>query len=191
MLILGIETSCDETSVALVEDGRHARSNYIASQVKLHAQFGGVVPEVASRAHMQRLIPMLGECLASADVSWSDIDAVAVTLGPGLIGALHVGVETAKTLAFAQGKPLIPPEDSNSRWPSREGWGRVKKTPVPRWQLVVTPTVGSDDGAGHGIYSARSTTSSSPAVRASSSRMKRSVSSGRSSFPTTRFSSSE
>jgi N6-L-threonylcarbamoyladenine synthase len=108
MRILGIETSCDETSVALVEDGRHVVANHVASQVKLHARFGGVVPELASRAHIQLLIPMIDECLASAGMGFGDVDAIAVTQGPGLVGALLIGVETAKALAFAKRKPLIP-----------------------------------------------------------------------------------
>lgn len=108
MLILGIETSCDETSVALVEDGQRIVSNSIASQVRLHAEFGGVVPELASRAHIQRLIPMIDETMRDNHAAWTDIDALAVTLGPGLVGALLIGVETAKALAFAKHKPLIP-----------------------------------------------------------------------------------
>ncbi|MCX7019024.1 MAG: tRNA (adenosine(37)-N6)-threonylcarbamoyltransferase complex transferase subunit TsaD [Candidatus Sumerlaeota bacterium] len=108
MLILGIETSCDETSVALVEDGRIIRANDIVSQARLHACFGGVVPEVASRAHIRRLIPMIDACLTNTGLTLDDVDALAVTLGPGLIGALLVGVETAKALAFSRQKPLIP-----------------------------------------------------------------------------------
>lgn len=108
MRILGIETSCDETSVAVVEDGRHVLSNIIASQVRVHARFGGVVPEVASRAHLQRLLPMVDDCLARTGMTLADVDALAVTRGPGLVGALLVGVETAKALAWAAGKPLIP-----------------------------------------------------------------------------------
>lgn len=108
MLILGIETSCDETSVALVEDGHRLLANDVASQVRMHATFGGVVPELASRAHIQRLVPMIDDCLTREGLTLKDVDAIAVTLGPGLIGALLVGVETAKGLAFAAGKPLIP-----------------------------------------------------------------------------------
>ncbi len=108
MRILGIETSCDETSVAVVEDGRHILANHIASQVRLHARFGGVVPEVASRAHIQRLVPMIGACLDECGMTLADVDAIAATQGPGLVGALLVGMETAKTLAFAARKPLIP-----------------------------------------------------------------------------------
>lgn len=108
MLILGIETSCDETSVALVEDGRRILANVVASQVQLHARFGGVVPEIAARSHMQRLIPMIDDVLNTHGLVFDDIDALAVTLGPGLVGALLIGVETAKALAFARRKPLIP-----------------------------------------------------------------------------------
>jgi N6-L-threonylcarbamoyladenine synthase len=108
MLILGIETSCDETSVALVENGRRLIANDVASQVKMHAAFGGVVPELASRAHIQRLVPMVDDCLQRNGLHLRDLDAITVTLGPGLVGALLVGVETAKGLAFACGKPLIP-----------------------------------------------------------------------------------
>ncbi|MGI8907503.1 MAG: tRNA (adenosine(37)-N6)-threonylcarbamoyltransferase complex transferase subunit TsaD [Candidatus Sumerlaeaceae bacterium] len=108
MLILGIETSCDETSVALVENGHRILANDVASQVKMHAAFGGVVPELASRAHIQRLVPMVDDCLVRNQLRLHDVDAIAVTLGPGLVGALLVGVETAKGLAFASGKRLIP-----------------------------------------------------------------------------------
>ncbi|MGB9692681.1 MAG: tRNA (adenosine(37)-N6)-threonylcarbamoyltransferase complex transferase subunit TsaD, partial [Candidatus Sumerlaeaceae bacterium] len=108
MIILGIETSCDETSVALVRDGRDVLVNHVASQVKLHERFGGVVPELASRAHLQLLAPMIEDVLDSAGLALGDVDAIAVTQGPGLIGALLVGVETAKSLAFCVGKPLIP-----------------------------------------------------------------------------------
>ncbi len=108
MLILGIETSCDETSVALVEDGRRLVASDVASQVLMHAKFGGVVPELASRAHIQKLVPMVDECLERNGLALKDVDALAVTLGPGLVGALLVGVETAKALAFSAKKPLIP-----------------------------------------------------------------------------------
>ena len=108
MRILGIETSCDETSVALVEDGTRLIASEVASQVLMHARFGGVVPELASRAHIQKLVPMIDECLARHSMTLADVDALAVTLGPGLVGALLIGVETAKALAFAARKPLIP-----------------------------------------------------------------------------------
>jgi len=108
MLILGIETSCDETSVALVEDGTRLVASDVASQVLMHAKFGGVVPELASRAHIQKLIPMVDDILQRNSLGLADLDAIAVTLGPGLVGALLIGVETAKTLAFTAKKPLIP-----------------------------------------------------------------------------------
>jgi len=108
MLILGIETSCDETSVALVENGTRLVASDVASQVLMHAKFGGVVPELASRAHIQKLIPMVDDILQRNSLGLADLDAIAVTLGPGLVGALLIGVETAKTLAFTAKKPLIP-----------------------------------------------------------------------------------
>ena len=107
MLVLGVETSCDETAAAVVEDGRHVRANVVASQIATHAQYGGVVPEVASRQHVATIIPVLEKAVADAGVQFRDLDAIAVTAGPGLVGALLVGVETAKALAFALGKPLI------------------------------------------------------------------------------------
>ena len=107
MLILGIETSCDETAVGIVADGRQLRANVIASQSGLHAPHGGVVPELAARQHVRDLPPTLGRALADAGATLDDIDAVAVTHGPGLAGALISGVNTAKALALTLGKPLI------------------------------------------------------------------------------------
>ncbi len=107
MLVLGIETSCDETAVGIVEDRLHLRSNVIASQTELHAPYGGVVPEVAARAHLEALIPTVDTALVQAGVRLSDIDAIAVTSGPGLVGALLVGVAGAKGLALAHDLPLI------------------------------------------------------------------------------------
>ena len=107
MKILGIETSCDETAVGIVEDGRLMRSNVIASQVELHSRYGGVVPEVASRQHVRDMAPALEESLAAGGSSLEDIDAVAVTYGPGLAGALITGVNTAKALAYTLDVPLI------------------------------------------------------------------------------------
>jgi N6-L-threonylcarbamoyladenine synthase len=106
-LILGIETSCDETAAAVVEDGRLLRSNVIASQTHLHAQYGGVVPEVASRHHLEVILQVVDAALAGAEVQWRDLAAVAVTAGPGLAGALLVGVNTAKALAWAHDLPLL------------------------------------------------------------------------------------
>jgi N6-L-threonylcarbamoyladenine synthase len=107
MLVLGVETSCDETAAAVVEDGRFVRANVVASQIATHAPYGGVVPEVASRQHVATIIPVLERALADAGLRFADLDAIAVTAGPGLVGALLVGVETAKALAFALGKPLV------------------------------------------------------------------------------------
>jgi N6-L-threonylcarbamoyladenine synthase len=105
--VLGIETSCDETAVAVVEDGCTVRSNLIASQVDLHERFGGVVPEVAARAHVQALNPLMDEALERAGCRFEDLDGVAVTVGPGLVGALLVGMAAAKAVAFASGAALI------------------------------------------------------------------------------------
>jgi N6-L-threonylcarbamoyladenine synthase len=105
--ILGIETSCDETAVAIVRDGRAIEANVIAAQTDLHARFGGVVPEQASRAHLRSILPALEEALEQARANWDDLDAVAVTHGPGLAGALLVGLNVAKGLAFVRRKPLL------------------------------------------------------------------------------------
>src|SRR3712207_4380675 len=106
MKVLGIETSCDETAVAVVEEGA-VLANLIATQVDLHERFGGVVPEVASRAHVEALNPLLDEALDRAGCRFRDLDGVAVTVGPGLIGALLVGIAAAKSLAFVLEVPLI------------------------------------------------------------------------------------
>ena len=108
MKILAIESSCDETAAAVVEDGRKVLSNIVASQVEEHRLYGGVVPEIASRRHAEAIVGVVDEALRAADCTLSDIDAVAVTYAPGLIGALLVGVNFAKGLALASGKPLIP-----------------------------------------------------------------------------------
>lgn len=107
MLILGIETSCDETAAAVVEDGRRALSSVVASQIAVHARYGGVVPEVASRQHILHIVPVVSQALAQAEVTLEEIDAVAVTHGPGLAGSLLVGVNMAKALAFARDLPLF------------------------------------------------------------------------------------
>ena len=106
MRVLGIETSCDETGIAVVEDDT-VLANLIASQVALHERFGGVVPEVASRAHVEALTPLLDEALATAKLGFGDLDGVAVTVGPGLVGALLVGIAAAKSVALATSTPLI------------------------------------------------------------------------------------
>ncbi len=107
-LVLSVESSCDETGIALVEDGRRIHANVVASQVALHAPTGGIVPEVAARAHLRWVVPVLDEALATAGVTARDVDAVAVTYGPGLAGSLLVGINFAKSLAWAHGKPLVP-----------------------------------------------------------------------------------
>jgi N6-L-threonylcarbamoyladenine synthase len=107
MKILGIESSCDETAASVVEDGRRILSNKIASQIEIHARYGGVVPEVASRQHMLAIIPVIQQALSDAKAGWPDIDVIAVTKGPGLAGSLLVGVNTAKAIALAQNLPLI------------------------------------------------------------------------------------
>lgn len=107
-LILGIESSCDETAAAVVRNGRQVLSNVINTQIALHKIYGGVVPEIASRKHIESIDPVIDEALSAAGVTLSEIDAIAVTYGPGLVGALLVGVSSAKALAYAAGKPLVP-----------------------------------------------------------------------------------
>ncbi len=106
MKILAIETSCDETSAAVVEDGARILSNSIASQVEIHARYGGVVPEVASRQHLLAIIPIVAQAMTEAKVSWDDLHGIAVTIGPGLAGSLLVGVNMAKAIAIARNRPL-------------------------------------------------------------------------------------
>lgn len=108
MKILAIETSCDETSVAVVEDGERVLSLVVNSQIDLHKAFGGVVPEVAARSHIEVMLPVVQQALDEANVTWDTIDAIAVTQGPGLLGSLLIGVLTARTLAWSLNKPLYP-----------------------------------------------------------------------------------
>ena len=105
--ILGIESSCDETAIAVVKNGREILSNVINSQIPIHEKFGGVVPEIASRCHIEVINQIMKKALAEANIELKDIDAIAVTQGPGLVGALLVGVSYAKGLAYASGKPLM------------------------------------------------------------------------------------
>jgi len=107
MIILGIESSCDETAVSIVEDGYYLRSNVVASSMDLHKKYGGVVPEIAARSHIEVILPCLNEAIDIADASWDKIDAIAVNYGAGLGGSLLVGVLTARTLAILYKKPLI------------------------------------------------------------------------------------
>jgi len=108
MLVLGIETSCDETSAAVVENKVWVRSNIVLTQTKLHEPFGGIVPEIASRKQMEFIAPVVQQALSDAGVTWRDLDAIAVTNRPGLIGSLVVGVSFAKAVALAHNLPLIP-----------------------------------------------------------------------------------
>jgi N6-L-threonylcarbamoyladenine synthase len=106
--LLAIETSCDETAAAVVADGRHILSNVVSTQIAIHAPYGGVVPELASRHHLENICPVVEKAMADAGVGYADLDAVAVTQGPGLVGSLLVGLEAAKAIAWVHGKPLIP-----------------------------------------------------------------------------------
>lgn len=107
MVVLGIESSCDETAAAVVRDGRTVLSNVIASQVKIHERYGGVVPEIASRKHIEAILPVVSQALADAGMTLAGIDGIAVTRGPGLIGSLLVGLSAAKAIAFARGLPIV------------------------------------------------------------------------------------
>jgi N6-L-threonylcarbamoyladenine synthase len=107
MLVLAIESSCDETAAAVVKDGKTVLSDIVASQIDVHAEYGGVVPEIASRKHMEAIVPVIEEALKHACVSLGDIEGVAVTQGPGLAGALLVGIATAKALAYVGGQPIV------------------------------------------------------------------------------------
>lgn len=106
MLILGIETSCDETAAAVVRDGTEILSNVVVSQIDIFAEYGGVIPEVAARSHLEAMMPVIDKALADASCSWDDIDAIAVTHAPGLLGSLLIGTLTARTLAILHSKPL-------------------------------------------------------------------------------------
>jgi N6-L-threonylcarbamoyladenine synthase len=162
MNILAIETSCDETSAAIVKDGRQVLANVIASQIDIHQKYGGVVPEVASRQHILYITPVLEEALATAGLDWDGIDAVAVTNGPGLAGALLVGVNVGKAIAFARQKPLIGVNHLESHiyanWlipPVAEG-SAEKKPPAPEFPLIALIVSGGHSEIvlmkGHGDY---------------------------------------
>jgi N6-L-threonylcarbamoyladenine synthase len=106
MIVLGIESSCDETAASVVKDGKRLLSNVVASSMDLHAKYGGVIPEIAARSHIEAILPVVQQALSDADCGWDDIDAIAVTYGAGLLGSLLIGVLTARTLAIAKNKPL-------------------------------------------------------------------------------------
>src|SRR5680860_1602221 len=108
MKVLGIESSCDETAAAVVQDGRIILSNVINSQIDIHTLYGGVVPEIAARSHIEVINPVINQALTDANLTWDDIDAIAVTYAPGLIGSLLVGTLAARTLAVIHNKPLYP-----------------------------------------------------------------------------------
>jgi N6-L-threonylcarbamoyladenine synthase len=107
MLVLGIETSCDETAAAVVEDGRRMLSNIVASQIDIHSKFGGVVPELASRKHIQNIVPVILQALSCAGITLDEVYGIAVTQGPGLVGSLLVGISAAKALAYTRGLPIV------------------------------------------------------------------------------------
>jgi N6-L-threonylcarbamoyladenine synthase len=140
--ILGIETSCDETAAAVVENGREILSSAVASQVDLHAQFGGVFPEVASRQHIISIIPIVDQALKDAHLKLADLDGIAVTRGPGLPGSLVVGINTAKGLAIGSGLPLIGINHLEghlySAWLSEEGSKKSKTPQFPLLALIVS-----------------------------------------------------
>ena len=106
--ILAIESSCDETAASIVKNAKEIVSNVVATQIDVHKDFGGVIPEVASRIHVENISMVIEETLHKANMKVEDVDAIAVTQGPGLVGSLHVGVQAAKTLAWAYNKPLVP-----------------------------------------------------------------------------------
>ena len=136
MKILGVETSCDESAAAVVEDGRRILSNVIASQVSLHARYGGVVPEVASRRHLESLLPVIESALSESGCGWKDLEALAVTVGPGLSGSLLVGLNTAKAIAFARDLPLVAVSHLEAHiyanWLDADG----SDVPPPRFPLL-------------------------------------------------------
>jgi N6-L-threonylcarbamoyladenine synthase len=141
-LLLAVESSCDETGIALVEDGRRIHANVVASQVSLHAPTGGIVPEVAARAHLRWIVPVLDDALATAGVTMGDVDGVAVTYGPGLAGSLLVGINFAKALAWAHRKPLVPVNHLEGHvyagWLLDPGEAEREAPPFPLVALVVS-----------------------------------------------------
>src|SRR3990172_6656771 len=152
MLVLGIETSCDETAAAVVRDGRHLLSSVVSSQVELHALYGGVVPELASRQHVEAIVPVLDEALAGAGCSLYDIDAVAVTTGPGLAGALLVGANAAKAIAYARDIPLLAVNHLEGH--IYAAW--LEEVPPPRFPVLCLIVSGGHTDlvlmTGHGRY---------------------------------------
>jgi N6-L-threonylcarbamoyladenine synthase len=164
-LILGIESTCDETAAAIVADGPHVRASLVATQAALHARYRGVVPEIASRAHIDNILPVLLDTLAAAKITLPEIDAVAVANRPGLVGSLLVGVTAAKTLAWSLNKPLIPVDhvhahlysvvltEPNTLFPSPctqgDGQGESSSPRTPAPPEVQFPAVGLVCSGGH------------------------------------------
>ena len=136
MNILAIESSCDETAASVVADGRRIRSNVVASQSELHAETGGIVPEVAARAHLKVLTPVIRQALRDGECDWDDLDAIAATAGPGLPGALLVGLNAARGVAFARGLPFIPVDHIEGH--VRANWLGEDIPPLPALALVVS-----------------------------------------------------
>jgi N6-L-threonylcarbamoyladenine synthase len=139
-MILGIETSCDETSVALLESDGSVRVNLIASQIARHQPFGGVVPEIASREHLQHLFPLVSRALSDGGAEWSDVDSIAVTAGPGLIGALLVGVAGAQGLSYGLGVPIVPVNhlEGHIFSPFLQNEGPAAKLPTRFLSLIIS-----------------------------------------------------
>jgi N6-L-threonylcarbamoyladenine synthase len=136
MRLLAVETSCDETAAAVVEDGRRILSNVVSTQAAIHAPFGGVVPEIASRHHLLNICPVIEKAMADAGLGFGDLDAVAVTQGPGLVGSLLVGLQAAKAIAYVHGKPLVPVNHLAGH--VRAPFLREEEIPFPALALVVS-----------------------------------------------------
>ncbi|MFC2031890.1 tRNA (adenosine(37)-N6)-threonylcarbamoyltransferase complex transferase subunit TsaD [Chloroflexota bacterium] len=160
MKILGIETSCDETAAAVVVDGARILSNKIASQVEIHARYGGIVPEVASRQHILAIIPIVQQAIAEANTSWSELDGIAVTIGPGLAGSLLVGANTAKAIALAHGLPITGVNHLEghiyANWLTDHPDAQEDKDSAPHFPLVCLIVSGGHSNLvlmkGHGDY---------------------------------------
>ncbi len=156
MRILGIESSCDETAASVVADGRRLESNVVASQIDIHRKYGGVMPEIASRAHLRAIMPTIEEALEQAKVDWSRIAAIAVTRGPGLAGSLLVGVNAAKAISMAKGIPLVGVNHLEghiySNWIMTDG-----PSPEPAFPLLCLIVSGGHTDlflmTNHGVYS--------------------------------------
>lgn len=136
MKILGIETSCDETAAAVVEDGVRILSNVVVSQIDIFAEYGGVIPEVAARSHLEAMLPVINKALADAGCTWDDIDAIAVTHAPGLLGSLLIGTLTARMLAILHDKPLYAVHHLKSH--VYANWLTGEEPPLPALALVVS-----------------------------------------------------